>query len=329
MLMPPSLALTGLKRIDPDHAQLKQMMLALLDGEKRGSELWLSARVAEATSTEWVVCGQGVLLHVAAAGGRPHVFREDRLAEMVHALDAAEPILSEIERRTGLTLDPSEAVSALPENSLVFEVSSDDAQHLVHLALVPDFTVPAALRKMFGALEIDWASVPVAFEIQVLGPSLGIEIAAAIETGDLLLIGGMSTKTRLSWRAETAQPQKIIGRYDMLNGQFTANGTGEAMDSGISQGANESVSAGFSVPISIRLPDRMTSASELSAMRPGTTLNIGAVTQGLSVHILVGDQEIARGELVQVGDQFAVMIEQKIVHGDAQSRPSEVVEGAY
>lgn len=328
MLMSPSHALAGLKQIDSDHAQLTQMMLALLDGDKRGSELALSARVAKPISAEWVVCGQGVLLHIAVAGGRPYVFREDRLAEMVRALDAAEAVLSEIEQRTGLTLDPSEAISALPENSLVYEVSSDDAQHLVHLALAPDFSVPAGLHKMFGALEIDWAKVPVAFEIQISGPSLGIEVAAAIETGDLILIGGMFTKARLSWPTESAQMQKVFGRFDMLSGQFTANGTGETMESGISQGANENVSAGFSVPISICLPERMTSASELSAMRPGTTLNIGAVTQGLSVHILVGDQEIARGELVQVGDQFAVMIDHKIVHSETPPRPSEVVEGA-
>ena len=328
MLMSPSLALVGLKQIDSDHAQLRQMMLALLDGEKHGSELSLCARVAEPISAEWVVCGKGVLLHIAVAGGHPHVFREDRLAEMVRALDAAEPVLSAIEQRTGLTLDPSEAVSALPENSLVFEVSSDNAQHLLHLALAPDFVAPAGLHKMFGALEVDWAKVPVAFEIQISGPSLGIEVAAAIETGDLILIGGMFVKARLSWSVEPAQTQKIIGRFDMLSGQFTANGTGETMESGLAQGANGNVSAGFSVPISIRLPNRMTSAAELSAMRPGTILNIGAVTQGLSVHILIGDQEIARGELVQVGDQFAVMIEQKIVHSETQSRPSEVVEGA-
>ena len=328
MLMSPSLAFTGLKHVNPDHAQLKQLMLALLDGGKQGSELSLSARVAEPAPVEWMVCGQGVLLHVAVAGGRPHVFREDRLAEMVCALDAAEPILSEIEQRTGLILDPVETVSAIAENSLVFEVSSSDAQHLIYLALVPDFVASAGLHKMFGALEIDWASVPLAFEIQISGPSLGIEVAAAIEAGDLILIGGMFAKARLIWSVEPAQTQKTMGRYDMFSGQFISNGTGGSMEPGATQDANGNASAGFSVPISIRLPNRVTSASELSAMRPGTTLNIGAVTQGLPVFVLVGDQEIARGELVQVGDQFAVMIEQKIVQNELQSGRSEAAEAA-
>ena len=100
------------------------------------------------------------------------------------------------------------------------------------------------------------------------------------------------------------------------------------MEAGAANGANGHPSAGFSVPISIRLPNRMASASELSALRPGATLNIGAVTQGLPVSILVGDQEIAHGELVQVGDQFAVMIEQKAVHSEHTSGLSEASVGA-
>ena len=216
----------------------------------------------------------------------------------------------------------AEAVSAFPENSLVFGVSSADQQHLIYLALSPDFVAPAALHTLFDGLGIDWAKVPIAFEIQLSGPSLGLEVAAAIEQGDLILIGSTAASARLTWPAdaslEAAQTQNISGRYDMLSGQFIANGTGDTMATGAANGAT-----GFSVPLSIRLPNRMTSVAELSAIRPGTTISIGAVTQGLPVSILVGDQEIARGELVQVGDQFAVMIEQKTVHSGAQPAPSE------
>lgn len=328
MLMSSSFALTGLPQVAPDHTQLTQMMLALLDGKNNGTEMLLSTRVTQSMGGDWVMCGQGVFLHISVAGGRPQVFREDRLTEMVGALDAAEPILSEIELRTGFPLEPAEAVSLLPESSLVFEVSSSDGQHLIHLALSPNFVAPAALHKMFDALEIDWSSVPVAFEIHITGPSLSVEAAAAIAAGDLLLIGSMAAAARLVWPVEPAQQQRITGRYDMLSGQFTANGTGGAMESSAANGTNANASAGFSVPISIRLPNRMASAAELSAMRPGTTLNIGAVTQGLPVSILVGDQEIARGELVQVGDQFAVMIEQKTIHNEPDSGLSEANVGA-
>jgi flagellar motor switch/type III secretory pathway protein FliN len=328
MLMSPSLALHGLRQIAPDQAQLTQMMLALLNGERSGCEVSLVGRLAEAIDANWVICPQGVMLHIVIASGTPQIFRENRLSEMVGALDAAEPVLSEIEARTGLILDPVEAVSVLRENALIFEIASADRQHLIHLAIPPDFVAPTSLKTMFDALETDWANVPVAFEIQVLGPSLDVEAAAVIAAGDLIFIGGMVAAARLIWPLESAQTQKIIGRYDLFGGQFIANGTGVAMESGAANDMDGNTPIGFSVPISIRLPNRMARASELSAMRPGTTFNIGAVTQGLSVSILVSDQEIARGELVQVGDQFAVMIEQKIVRSEPRTGLSEADTGA-
>jgi flagellar motor switch/type III secretory pathway protein FliN len=328
MLMTSSLALTGLRQISPDHAQLSKMMLALLSGETTDSHMPLVSCLSGSQSGDWVNCGEGLFLRIGVAGGCPYVFRENRLAEMVNALDAAEPILSEIEHRCGFALDPAEAVSALPEHSLIIQVSSVDGQHLIHLALSPDFLAPPAFHTMFDGLKIDWSNVPVAFGIQISGPLLSVEIAAAIETGDLILIGGMASAVRLIWPAEITQQRKVTGIYNMFNGQFTANEKGSTMEPGAENSANANLPLEFSVPISIQLPNRMTSAAELSQMRPGTTLNIGAVAQGLPVSILVGNQEIARGELVQVGDQFAVLVEQKIVHNEQQSDLTEAAVGS-
>lgn len=329
MLMSSSLGVTGLKQIAPDRAQLTKMVLALLDGKKGDSSLSLSSHLVDLEhlhdDSDWIDCGCSVYLCIAIADGRHHVFREDRLAEMVVALDVAEPILSEIEARTGISLEPANAVSALPADSLAFAVSSDDQQYMVTLALSADFDAPSAFYQMFDALEIDWSKVPAAFQIQIFGPSLGVEAAATIEAGDLILIGGIAAAARLIWPADTsAQTAQIIsGRYDMLSGGFATNSIGDTMATNATNGVT-----GFSVPLSIRLPNRMTTAAELSAMQPGTTINIGAVTQGLRVSILVADQEIACGELVQVGDQFGVLIEQKTVHRATQSHPNEVAEAA-
>jgi predicted RecA/RadA family phage recombinase len=329
MLVSSSLGLTGLKHIAPDRAQVTKMVLALLDGKKGDTGLSLSSRRIDLAGlpndSEWMNCGRGVFLNIAIAAGCHYVFREGRLAEMVAALDEAEPLLSEIEARTGLLLDPTDAVSVLPPDCLTFEVSAAEPQHLITLVLSPDFDPPSALHQMFDALEIDWSKVPVVFHIQIIGPSLSVEAAAMLESGDLVLIGGMATGARLIWPLETsAQTAQIIsGRYDLLSGGFTANSIGDTMATNATNGVT-----GFSVPLSIRLPNRMTTAAELSAMQPGTTINIGAVTQGLEVSILVADQEIARGELVQVGDQFGVLIEQKTVHRASQSHPNEVAEAA-
>jgi flagellar motor switch/type III secretory pathway protein FliN len=63
--------------------------------------------------------------------------------------------------------------------------------------------------------------------------------------------------------------------------------------------------------LTIRLPDRMTSAASLSSLAPGTTLALGPLTEGMPVELRVADRLLARGELVQLGDRFAVLIESR------------------
>jgi predicted RecA/RadA family phage recombinase len=327
MLMSSSLGLTSLKHFDPDRVQLTNVVLALLNGKRNCSEQTLITQpvqsLGDAHHMHWVVCNGGTYLNIAHADGRSWVFGENRLAEMVGALDAAELLLSEIEVRTGIALDPIESVESIPDNSLIFEIITADQQYVVYLALLTDFTARPTLNRLFDALEIDWSQVPVAFEVAIAGPALSIESAAEINSGDMILIGGATTLARIAWPVGEAvlssgRANMAAGRFDIFSGVFIVNGVGDAMTVGDASGAN-----GFSVPITIRLPNRMTSAAELSAMRPGTTINIGAITQGLAVSILIADKEIARGELVQVGDQFAVLIEQKIVQAERQTQTAQ------
>jgi predicted RecA/RadA family phage recombinase len=327
MLMSSSLDLTRLKHFDPDQAQLTNIILALLNGRRNNSEQTLVTRlvqsVGDAHPMHWLVCNGDVYLNIAHAGGRPWIFEENRLADMVAALDAAEPLLSEIEVRGGFALDPVESVKLIPDNSLMFEIITADQQHVVYLALPPDFTAQPSLNRLFDALAIDWSQVAVAFEVAIAGPALSIESAAEISSDDMILIGGTATAARIAWPVGegvlgSGLANMAAGRFDIFSGVFIANGVGDAMTVGDASGA-----IGFSVPITIRLPNRMMSAAELSAMRPGTTINIGAVTQGLPVSILIAGQEIARGELVQVGDQFAVLIEQKIVQAAPQTQAAQ------
>lgn len=75
----------------------------------------------------------------------------------------------------------------------------------------------------------------------------------------------------------------------------------------------------FMVPLTIKLPDRMTSASSLSSLVPGSTLPLGPLTEGMPVELRVADRLLARGELVQLGDRFAVLIEDRADIHDAPS----------
>ena len=79
----------------------------------------------------------------------------------------------------------------------------------------------------------------------------------------------------------------------------------------------------FMVPLTIRLPDRMTSAASLSALVPGTTLPLGPLTEGMPVELRVADRLLARGELVQLGDRFAVLIESRADIADPITEATE------
>ena len=325
MLMSASLGLTDIKHIAPERAQLTRMMLALLDQPAADDTQELSASLAQFDGGDWVVCGDGVLLRICLIEGAPCIFHRDRLAEMVTAIDAAEGIISQIEKRTGIALEPAATVSATHEDALNFEIATADRQSILQLALLPDFTPPPAARIMFDALAIDWTQVTISYETHIAGPMLPIASAAGLNVGDLLIIGGSMTSARIGWTLPTAEAdiQNMAGRYDLLNGTFTANRSGVDMTNGEMSGTGGNTQVDFSVPLTIRLPNRSAAAADLSAMRVGTTLNIGAVTQGLPVSVLVADQEIARGELVQVGDQFAVLIEHKVVH----AQPEPILDG--
>jgi flagellar motor switch/type III secretory pathway protein FliN len=55
----------------------------------------------------------------------------------------------------------------------------------------------------------------------------------------------------------------------------------------------------------------MTSAASLSSLAPGMTLALGPLTEGMPIELRVADRLLARGELVQLGDRFAVLIESR------------------
>jgi flagellar motor switch/type III secretory pathway protein FliN len=317
MLMSASLGLTDIKHIDPERAQIAQIMLALLEQPSADDAHEIAARLAVLDGGDWAVCGQHILLRICITEGVPCIFHKDRLAEMVTALDAAETLIAQIENRTGIALEPAATVSAVDEDALVFEIATTDRQSVVQMALLPGFMLPPAAKIAFDALAIDWTRVPISYEVHIAGPMLTISSAAGIDVGDLLIIGGV-TSARIGWAIPNpnADMQNMVGRYDLLSGTFTANRSGVDMNNGEMSGT---APPDFSVPLTIRLPNRSATAADLSAMRVGTTFHIGAVTQGLAVSVLVADQEIARGELVQVGDQFAVLIEHKVVH--AQGEP--------
>jgi flagellar motor switch/type III secretory pathway protein FliN len=326
MFHAPAQPLTNLPRIEPAQSALQTKLLALLSSDDL---IATGNQSLPPRCGPWLVTDAGLMLHFVRIAGQAAVIHADRLDTVATAIDACEGMLCAIETQLGVAIEPVALVAEPPADALIISLSSVSADHLVQLAFPNDIAGLTTISEAYAALAPTWSHVPVAYELCMMGPTLPVIDAAAIDAGDMLIIGSQSVAARIIWPlegeradgvpvSEVNRSVSILGRFNMVSGDFTASdpvSINQDMNvmtntSSASQDANNAA-PGFAVPLSIRLPIRMASVGDLSSMRVGTTFSIGPVTQGLAVSLMVADREIAAGELVQVGDQFAVLIDHK------------------
>lgn len=88
--------------------------------------------------------------------------------------------------------------------------------------------------------------------------------------------------------------------------------------------------AELSVPVTLRLPDTVVTAAELERLANGGTLELGPVVEGLTVSLSVGGRGIGDGELVRLGDRFAILLENPAANeaeAAAQAQPLAIDAG--
>lgn len=66
----------------------------------------------------------------------------------------------------------------------------------------------------------------------------------------------------------------------------------------------------LSVPVTIHLADIAVTQADLERMAQSGTFDLGAVSEGLSARLSVGGRSIGSGEIVRLGDRFAVLLDQ-------------------
>jgi flagellar motor switch/type III secretory pathway protein FliN len=164
--------------------------------------------------------------------------------------------------------------------------------------------------------------MPAVLRILVHGPRVGIAEAGDLAAGDLVLLSPRPAAT-----IEQDDGAGHTGQLDFATGNFTPHPQGAPM-------ADEPPARDFAVPLTLRLPDRATSAASLAALRPGMALPLGPLTDGMPIELLVAGRPLARGELVQLGERFAVLIEElsaiddtgaaEPVEIDADAQPMEM-----
>ncbi len=319
--------------IDPaEQAQAIRLARALAaagDGEWTLAAQVSAGRVAPVDRTGcWLVTAQGAALKIVAIDGAPIASHPERVPELVAVLDRIDPLLELIEAHLGMAFEPHRAVDALPGGLVPVTVT---ARHGDGRSVEFALAVPAALCPLpvtiAPALHVH---VPV--RVECVAPSLTVAEASALGAGDLLILhAGV-------WRAKLIAPHRAIDAVVEPN-------AGDARASPIFHDSNSASGAArmndpstepdpidddaedrlrrFRVPVTVRLPDVDASIGDLAALAAGATIALGPVTAGLRVELLVAARVLAVGEIVRLGDRFAVLVDHAIDHVGALRPPVE------
>ncbi len=300
--------LQSLKALDPARMQATDAALQLLAAQAGSARVAANGDVPDVTA--FVVDDRTAFTVISDAIPMPP--DQPDVDRACAALDAADALLGHVEGALDIKLDPvatapaSNSAFADPEALLLH--LSDDRLTLT-LAIVPDAEQTAAWVDSAKTVPVDPATVPVALSVEFEAAKLAVADAGAIGGGDLLLL---PRQANASWRAASSAGAAQIAAIDLATmrlGAGTPNYDEE--DSGMDEDDGPDTQGGFTVPVTVRLPLQHVTAAKLAGLQAGGSLDLGPLTQGLAVELLVGGRRIASGEIVEIGDRFAVLIDER------------------
>jgi flagellar motor switch/type III secretory pathway protein FliN len=286
--------LTRLRRLDPRAAALADAVASLLAAD--GLEPTVLHAVV---SGPWFSCGDGVRFRIED----PVPLDDTRVGDAVALLDRADPLLMRVERLLGLSLEPIGIEAEAIDDRVILSFAGEGVVGTI--AISPAHPGREEWQARARALPPAAATMPAVLRILVHGPRVGIAEAGDLAPGDLVLIAPRPAAT-----IEQEDGAGHPGQLDFATGNFTLHPQGAPM-------VDEPPARDFAVPLTLKLPDRATSAASLAALRPGMALPLGPLTDGMPIELLVAGRPLARGELVQLGDRFAVLIEERSAIDDA------------
>jgi len=298
-----------LKTVDPDRVACEQAACAILAQPDPAWTMTAVAANAEATSGPWLGSEDGPWLSMARVSGEGVVLHPERLDGIVAALDASDALLSHIEHRLNVAIEPVTTRLKLDQPVIFIAItafSAEDPSADSALTLALPIALAAALPSL-ASLPLA-AAIRLGCRIEISAPPLSVSEASGIAEGDLLILHGGTWRMKIGAPGHAnfdASLDPLSGQAKLLTGDSTRGPT--MNDDG--QSDFEARIRQFRVPVSVRLPDVPLTVETLSGLAPGATLDVGPVTAGLSVEIIVGGCAIAQGELVRLGERFAVLVD--------------------
>lgn len=217
--------------------------------------------------------------------------------DLVRLLSAHDDVLDAIELATGLAAEFTDFVPLAEDWPVIALHRAGEALAriavLSDVAPLHDAVPPAILRLGFVAARLLVAE------------------AQRLEAGDLLVLSHGPWPLVSDGTGAFARPGIPPLGYDPATGVIAPT---LADDAGSSSGAQPAMTPdelpdGLTVPVTVHLADTAVTQAELARMAQTGTFDLGAVSEGLRARLSIGGRSIGEGEIVRLGDRFAVLLE--------------------
>jgi flagellar motor switch/type III secretory pathway protein FliN len=218
---------------------------------------------------------------------------------LMHLLSANEAVLAEIEQALGLAAEFS-SCGPRSGHAPAITLRRDGAAVARIVVLAPVEPLPAP------------PPPPVLAPLMCNAARLPMTEAEQLAGGDMvLLLHGPWPLAEAAGGALAAPELPALG-YDPVRGAIVpllAAPPPSAQGASLPMTSASSLS-GLTVPVAVHLADIAVSQTDLARVAETGTLDIGAVSEGLRVLLSIGGRPIGHGEIVRLGDRFAVLLEQ-------------------
>jgi type III secretion protein Q len=297
----------ALRVLDPAHQAAAERLALLLERAGGDGYKVRAAILREPGAGPWWVGDGGPAVRIDAIGDRPALLHVDRITEVVTAFEAVEPLLDRIEALTGWVIEPGGSADVPGDDTVIIALDTlrGDIPYARLALAIPTALVSAQADSPVAPDQL--RDVPLPARLVARAADLSIDDAGALATGDLLILvdGGWGATLTLAGLGDVA------AILDPATGKLVHAPAWNGRDATLSD--DEPTAAdqmrALRVPVAVRLPDVAVTAGDLASLREGGTLPLGAVTAGLAVELLVGGRPIASGEIVRLGDRFAVHVD--------------------